>query len=465
MRADDLDRKSSFRRETLDEGPMDTLKTTARSIGSRVGNAALATAGGLVGRGGRAQGRLRQRIAADQLLQRFFKWAGNTPATRRNVYRYLKKNWGAALDDRALNNITGVGQADPVPPDEPAAQPVAQPVAPPAASPAAATVAPAATPQPQPPPPPTTTTTAPAPSPVPQPATANPPPAQASAPAPTQPELTPDGRQKLTPAQYQAMVKQAGGNPNRITPAMVDQTAASPPPAPPAQPALSAASPQPQAPSQPAAPRLPTLVTSVVNAIRQHVDSDQIMQMINHAVQQTAAGSPQRQNLVTTIKAMQQNSKFVNKLPQLSELTLETWTRQGHVLREQEEELQRSELDQMFMQAADIILKDQGDEEQSQPGGHANDGDNESSGADDGDAFEQSLDKRITLNPLTNAAKKLKYPNDSAQMGKVMELFKAMSQNNPTLRDLMTQVQRKLGKKLRPNVQKALVLAADNYGR
>jgi hypothetical protein len=465
MRAEDLDQQSHHRRRQLDEKPTfgDTVKSTAKSLGSRVGNQALAAAGGMVGRGGKAHGRLVARIMADNMLQAWLQYQGasNQPATRSNIFQFLRRQYSRALDDNTLLKITGAPR--PRAPRQPPAANTPPPAAspPPAPQTATAPIVPQTPAQP---------VSAPLPTPpVAQPVTASP--------VPVQPALTPDGRQKLTPAQYQDMVKQAGGNPNRITPAMVDQQAgaAQPVPAAPAQPTLPGASspPQPPAAGPPApAPRNPSLVSDVFAAARQpNVNSGQIMQMIANRLRQAQEG-PEKQNMIATIRAMQKNPKIAARVPELSRLALESWMRSGVFLFEKapEEELSRSELDSIFVQTANqLVIKGKLSNGQpsdqppsSSPPSSPPSDDDRVPGSGSADAFEQAKSNRITYVNLANAAKGLR-SNDKTQLDIIATILKDKMSSNTTLAALLRQVERDdapLYKRLRANVKQALTKAA-----
>jgi hypothetical protein len=200
----------------------DTIKTKAKALGSRIGNAALASAGG-----NRAKGRLGTRILADRMLKGWLRYQGATgvDASSDNIYKFLSQYVGHAVDDATLRAITGVSDQSttaepeqspephndprqmamnfdtPVPQQQTAQQPAQQqPVQ------QQQPVAPAQAP-------------------------ATPPASGSTAPTNGDP-------QGITPQQFQAAMKLAGGNPNAITPAIIDQVVrASPPPAAPAQPA------------------------------------------------------------------------------------------------------------------------------------------------------------------------------------------------------------------------------------
>lgn len=325
--------------QPLDEKPSlgDTMKTSAKALGSRLGHGLLATAGNYLGTGHKARGRLAVRIMADRMLKgwRAYEGGSGRPATRENVLRFLDQHWGNTLDQDTLQNIMKGSQSQKSPPPAPRRQPDVEPqMNLPLGS-------PAAKPPSRPAPPVGSPTRAPvsnAPPIVPAPA----PPAPVA-----QPATTADGRQQVTPQQYQAAMRIAGGNPNRITPEMLNRAvqevpATVAPKSPPAQtPAPTPApepAPEPAEPSEPAAelPRRPppaqpvpepaaepaaepqhpvSITRGVVNQLNAlmhgpHFDQSQAMQAISNGIQQTRPGTPPRQQMIDLIRMLQTSSRF-----------------------------------------------------------------------------------------------------------------------------------------------------------
>lgn len=100
-----------------------TFMTTAKALGSRVRDAAIASSNSAVGRH-EARGRLTTRIMADRLMNAWLTFKGSTqqPPTRQNVYKWLsqvaKHQITTVLGDKMLRAITGMPEAPPSAPVE-----------------------------------------------------------------------------------------------------------------------------------------------------------------------------------------------------------------------------------------------------------------------------------------------------------------------------------------------------------
>jgi hypothetical protein len=121
--------------QPLDEKPNsigDTIKTTAKSMGQRLGHGAVAAAGGLVGAGSGSRGRLSVRIVADRMMKQWlaFRGAVKKPATRDLLYHFAQKQYNGVIDEAKMREIIGLPAGSPADPNAPAnqsADPNAQP--------------------------------------------------------------------------------------------------------------------------------------------------------------------------------------------------------------------------------------------------------------------------------------------------------------------------------------------------
>ena len=483
-------------RVTLDELDMDTLKTTAKAMGNRVKDAATATAGSFVGRGGEAQGRLGVRIAADHMLQGWLKYKGATGAqgTRDDLYRFISKHYGNIIDDSTLRNITGMSAAPPPLATGPTASaqqqpplatgPTASPI-PRRSTPGAASKqgAPAAQWQKN----PNTgvqyrSVTSPATAPAPPGAQNWQPPDNPQPQVGAQPAAPTGGTSASVPfmitnAQKQSL-RAAGFTDEQITNMTPEQAQqnlagnASAAPAAPAAPAPPAAPAAPAAPASPAAPAAPAPAAGVDwkefhNQLEQLIkqpqtDGPAVMHLLDSTLKQTQKGSPDRAKLVNLLHAFQSNPMLAAKVPEIKTIfSRESHRRRGTLLREADDDvLARSALDQIFVKTAQtLVASGKLPNENQQTGGPR-----QQSGA--AETLDTYLDKQITRvawDRATNKGANINPQHKTYQTisNKLDELWKTAGKR-VTLRDLKVALGKRFFDHLHnePDVEKALLQAA-----
>jgi hypothetical protein len=234
-------------------------------------------------------------------------------------------------------------------------------------------------------------------------------PQQTTSPLPTQSKPPPPQGQDASTGGQSPVPSQQTANLQSQAPQDQSTQAANAPAAqtPPASPSTAPTA-QTTTPATPQADPVTTMFRQVGSLVSQpQVNSSQVLQTIASALHNTVKNSPEHQRMVNAIKSMQSNPNMRRLVPQLA--TLESRRALGRMLIEAagensaNEPISRSEIDQMFMQVSQELMKNQNP---SYDNDQDDDDDDDDNYEQQGPKWEDSANKTIKTNVLNNLIKR-----------------------------------------------------------